>query len=88
MTTQHGVTSTLGAEEIEHRFGFHKATIEGENATLPQHRELRKAFIAFATLLDTALPPGRAAAVVFTNLETVSMWAHKSIAEQSPLVRE
>lgn len=79
---------SLGYEEIEHRFGFHKATIEGENATLPMHRQLRIEFRSFAELLDTYLPPGRAKSVAFTELENASMWAHKAIAETAPVVGE
>jgi hypothetical protein len=78
----------IGAEEIEHRFGFHKATIEGENATLPLHRETRLAFREFAEFLDATLPAGRAKSVAFTDLENASMWAHKAIAETAPLVGE
>ena len=74
----------LGKQEIEHRFGFHKATLEGENATLPRHRTLRLEFRAFAEALDELLPEGRAKAVAFTELETASMWAHKAIAELAP----
>lgn len=78
----------LGSNEIEHRFGFHKATVEGENATLPAHRETRILFREFAQRLDDILPDGRAKSVAFTELENASMWAHKSIAEQAPLVTE
>jgi hypothetical protein len=78
----------LGPDEIEHRFGFHKATIEGENATLPKHRDLRLRFREFAEHLDAVLPEGRAKSVVFTELENASMWAHKSVAETAPLVEE
>lgn len=80
--------SNIGAEEIEHRFGFHKATIEGENATLPRHRETRLLFREFAERLDAILPPGRAKAVAFTELENASMWAHKAIAELAPALEE
>lgn len=79
---------SIGDEEIRNRLGFHKATIEGENATLPIHRELRLAFIEFANSLDRALPPGRAKSVAFTHLEDVSMWAHKATAETAPVVNE
>lgn len=79
---------SLGAEEIEHRFGFHKATIEGDNATLPKHRDTRLLFREFAERLDEILPAGRAKSVAFTELENASMWAHKSIAELAPAVRE
>lgn len=79
---------SLGAEEIEHRFGFHKATIEGPGATLPLHRDVRLLFRGFAEALDTLCPPGRAKSVMFTELENASMWAHKAIAETAPTVRE
>jgi hypothetical protein len=78
----------LGAAEIEHRFGFHKATVEGENATLPKHRDTRLLFREFAERLDAILPAGRAKSVAFTDLENASMWAHKAIAETAPAVRE
>lgn len=82
------MTGMLGAEEIEHRFGFHKATIEGENATLPMHRDTRLAFREFAEFLDDVLPAGRAKSVAFTELENASMWAHKAIAETAPVIQE
>lgn len=78
----------LSPEDIEHRFGFHKATIEGANATLPLHRNLRIEFRKFAQFLEDTLPDGRAKAVVFTELENTSMWAHKAVAELSPLIDE
>lgn len=80
--------TSFGPEEIEHRFGFHKATIEGENATLPDHQDIRLAFRAMAEMLDCILPAGRTKSVAFTELETASMWCHKAIAEQAPLVKE
>lgn len=75
-------------EDIENRFGFHKGTIEGENATAPKHRDLRIAFMQFAEVLAEALPDGRAKALAFTELEAASMWAHKAIAETAPVVHE
>lgn len=78
----------FSTEEIEHRFGFHKATIEGPEATLPKHRDTRLEFREFAEWLDEVLPDGRAKAVAFTELENASMWAHKAIAELAPTVRE
>lgn len=76
---------SIGEAAIEHRFGFHKATIEGANATAPKHAALRIAFRLFAHVLDGILPPGRTKALVFTELETASMWAHKAIAETAPI---
>lgn len=78
----------LGSTEIENRFGFHKATIEGDNATLPKHAEIRLRFRGFAEFLDDFLPDGRAKSLMFTELENASMWAHKSVAELSPLVED
>lgn len=78
----------LGPTEIESRFGFHKATIEGENATVPKHADLRGAFKLFANYLDEVLPEGRYRALAFTSLEEASMWSHKGIAENAPLVEE
>lgn len=78
----------LGSTEIEHRFGFHKATIEGENATLPKHRDVRLLFREFAEKLDEILNDSRAKSVAFTHLEDASMWSHKAIAENAPLVSE
>ena len=77
-----------GADEIEHRFGFHKATIEGENATLPRHRDTRLKYREFAEWLDKTLPDGRAKSVAFTELENASMWSHKAIAETAPVSTE
>lgn len=82
------MNTTYGSVEIEHRFGFHKATIEGPEATLPLHRDARLRFREFAEFLDELLPPGRAKACAFTELESVSMWCHKAIAETAPVVRE
>lgn len=78
----------LGPEEIENRFGFHKGTVEGPNATAPIHAGLRKKFTAFAQHLDEVVPDSRAKSVMFTELETASMWAHKAIAERAPLISE
>lgn len=79
---------TIGLEEIENRFGAHKATIEGDNATLPKHVELRLAFRELAEFLDGVLPAGREKATAFTELENASMWSHKAIAKDAPLVEE
>lgn len=78
----------LGKDEIEHRFGFHKATVEGDNATLPKHRDVRILFREFAEKLDEILNDSRAKSVAFTHLEDASMWSHKAIAENAPLITE
>lgn len=74
-----------GPEELESRFGHHKATIEGPEATLPQHQMLRDAFLDFANFLDSVLDKGREKSLVLTHLEEASMWSHKAIAKNAPL---
>lgn len=78
----------IGKDEIENRFGFHKATVEGENATLPDHTLVRQLFKRFAERLDELLLDSRAKSVAFTHLEDASMWTHKAISERAPLIRE
>lgn len=78
----------IGKEEIENRFGFHKATVEGENATAPEHMLVRQLFKHFAERLDEILEDGRAKSVAFTHLEEASMWAHKGISSRAPLIDE
>lgn len=78
----------LGEDEINNRFGFHKATIEGENATLPKHTDLRLEFRGLAEWLDKILPDGRNKSLMWTHLEDASMRAHKAIAETAPLIDE
>jgi len=78
--------NSIGAEEIEHRFGFHKATVEGAAATLPKHAAVRVLFREFAEKIDGLAPGSRAKSIAFTQLEIASMWFHKAIAEAAPLV--
>lgn len=78
----------LGHEEIENRFGFHKATIEGDDATKPKHAKIRAAFKDFAGYLDEVLADGRYKDLMFDELEIASMWSHKAIAEAAPLTDE
>lgn len=78
----------LGAEEIENRFGFHKATIEGDDATKPKHANIRAAFKDFAEYLDEVVPEGRYKDLMADDLERASMWTHKAVAQTAPLVSE
>ena len=75
----------IGKEVIESRFGFHKATIEGANATRPMHTALRYFFVKNARDLDSMLEDSREKSLAFTALEEASMWAHKAIAQSAPL---
>lgn len=75
----------LGLDEIETRFGFHKATIEGDNATKPMHVELRVLFRDVAEKLDEILVTGREKQLAFERLEEASMWSHKAVAVTAPL---
>lgn len=78
----------LGKDEIKNRFGFHKAAIEGQHATAMKHSLIRAMYCEFVEKLDKMLPDGRNKDLAFDQLEDASMWTHKSIAEQSPLVDE
>lgn len=79
----------LTEEEIEKRFGFHKASIEGPDATVPKHAYLRRQFVMFSEMLNTVLgEPTREASLAFTALEESSMWAHKALAQLDELVVE
>lgn len=75
---------SVSTDEIDNRFGFHKATLEGPNATAPRHAYLRNEFKDFAEMLNRVLPPGRYKDRVLDTLEEASMWSHKSIAETAP----
>lgn len=75
----------IGKEEIEKRFGFHKASIEGKEATLPRHSSLRVFFKSVANELDKLLPESREKSLAFTALEEASMWSHKAVAQSAPV---
>jgi hypothetical protein len=78
----------IGTAQIENRFGFHKATVEGDNATTPDHALVRNLYKRFAERLDEILPDGRTKDLAFEDLEIASMWSHKSISERAPLIDE
>lgn len=84
-TRKRKLMSQFTAENIEHMFGNHKATVEGPEATLPQHKNLRWEFKDVAHELNKLLPDGREKGLVFEHLEIASMFAHKSIASGAPL---
>lgn len=80
--------TSLGREEIENRFGFHKASVEGPNATSPVHRDIRRLFVELGVQLDALLPAGRGKSTAFTQLQDAAMWMHFAVAEQAPVVDE
>lgn len=69
----------LSSEELNKRFGKHRAALEGPNPLEQYHGELREDFVAFAVKLDT-LPDGRNKSLALTALEEASMWSHKALA--------
>lgn len=73
----------LDNEEINQRFGHHKATLEGKEATGPWHKEVREEIMETAYYLDNNIPDGREKALMFTKLEEAAMWAHKAIARET-----
>lgn len=80
--------TSIGRDEIEHRFGFHKASLEGPNASGSVHRKIRLLFIELGVQLDALLPAGRGKNTAFTMLQTASMWMHWALAESDPLVTD
>ena len=80
------VTETLlSQDDIQHRFGFHKAAIEGPNSSKHVHADLRYSFMQFADYLNNRLGKSRYAALAQTALEEASMWSHKAIAATDPI---
>lgn len=69
--------------EIRQRFGHSAAAIEGPNPNEEIHAAIREKFVALAQDLDDLLPDGRGKSVMFTELETASMWAHKTLAARA-----
>lgn len=82
----------LDRDEIENRFGFHKAAIEGPNVAEETHKQLRVVFKEFAKVLVEMLPADASAKryrhLAYDDLERASMWAHKAVAQLSPPVQE
>lgn len=70
----------LSDDDIQMRFGAHNATMEGPNPNEEIHKYIRREFVNMAMRLDEILPKGRGKSVMFTELETASMWAHKTLA--------
>lgn len=70
-------------EEIQNRFGHTAASIEGPNPKEEIHAQIRSEFVLLARALEDLLPDGRGKSVAFTELETASMWAHKTLAQRA-----
>ena len=71
----------LTDKEIQERFGPHSARIEcPENQA--DHAYLRDLFVIIAEDLNQDLPEGRAKSIALTELESASMWAHKSLVNK------
>lgn len=72
---------TLGSDEIEDRFGYHRATTD----TAQTHAQVRIGFQSHAIALDELLPDGREKALAMTALQEAMMWANAAIARQDPV---
>lgn len=75
------IHSSLGEHEIKNRFAYHKPSPE----IARQHEVFRSIMVDIGVIFDCRLPNGRAKSLAFTALEEAGMWAHKAIAEQSPI---
>lgn len=77
----------LTSQDIAARMGTTTPTTEGADATAPKHSSLYAEFTKFAQFLEGLVPEGRAKAVMHTELESASMWAHKAVAQETPVVQ-
>lgn len=71
----------LNDKEIQERFGPHSARIESPERQA-DHAYLRDRFVIMAEDLNHDLPEGRAKSIALTELESASMWAHKSLVNK------
>jgi hypothetical protein len=72
------MTMLLTLDEIDKRFNTHKP----DKAKGLAHNNVRLLVRSLARELNTLLPDGREASLVFTHLEEVMFWANASIARQ------
>ena len=70
----------LSNQQIEQRFGDHAAALESPSNP-EKHQQLRDIWKDFAKYLDMTLEDGRTKSLMFTELESASMWSHKALAE-------
>lgn len=70
----------LSNQQIEQRFGNHAAALETPSNP-EEHQKLRDIWKDFAKYLDVTLEDGRTKSLMFTELESASMWSHKALAE-------
>lgn len=70
----------FNSHQIQQRFGHHTATIEGPNLKEPQHQRIREMFVELAAELDDIVLDSDGKKKAFEELETASMWFHKSLA--------
>lgn len=78
----------ISREEIRHRFGYHKAAIEGPNPSAETHACLRRVFVELADEINFLVPDspgGREKDIALNYLETASMWFHKALARHGTL---
>lgn len=86
ITEEEKVKETLlSSAEIQSRFGYNAASIEGPNPSAKVHKDLRLAFVEFSAEINMHLGKSRYAALAQTALEEASMWSHKAIAANDPI---
>jgi hypothetical protein len=73
---------SIGEMEIQKRFNYFPHNSESATVMKSQkHLTAQILYIEMARALDILLPPGREKVVAFTELESSSMWTHKSIQD-------
>lgn len=77
----------ISREEIERRFGYHKATF-GEGGTAEKHQVARKAFIELGEAVLALTDQSREQSLALTSLQEALHWTNTAIAMNAPLVEE
>lgn len=76
--------TSLGEDEINNRFGYHRATAE----SAPRHAAVREVMMHCATHIDALIPNGRDKSLAFTALQEAMHWANSAIAMQNDVDTE
>lgn len=74
----------LSLDEIQNRFGYHRATKE----SAPKHNAVRQLFEKTANELDSLIPDGRDKSLAFTELQSAMHWANSAIAMENDVDTE
>lgn len=81
------MTVQITKNEIERRFGYHKAVF-GPDGTAERHQRTRKRFIELAEYVVSATDSSREQSLALTALQEACQWTNAAIAMDAPLTKE